>query len=371
MKARVSSATLTLSLLVGWLVLPGWAQSDDGPSTSFEGLPPIEFADPEHAMHYTKGLQLLEQGEYKKAASEFRRLKNKVAEGLEREGVQRAYLEAQGGVELVKALGYEKKGRTRRALAHLEKVESKYAATEIGEQISFYRETFWAQIFHRIESFEKKTKKKANENDERGKSADEDEGDDDSSGLGGDSAYGPNTKTVDKADDSKKVREGEAALEWATGKELVALSFDRLPDDLEEYRYLRFSVRSARGERPQLLILFDCLDNFGSRFEQRGGGGFGGGRGGGGGGRGGGGGGGNGAGGNNPGRGNGSAWVYQRDGYSMFAVPQRKWQDFRLDLKKFAEKGAASWSAVKALRIVHMPGVSSRLYLDDIRLERE
>lgn len=335
-----------LVLALGMVLIASLATADDSATattaSAVEGIPVIEFASEEHAARYAKGVELLEQGEYKKAAAEFRKLKSKVPAGVERDGVTKAHLEAQGGVELEKALGYAKKLRFRKALAVLDKVLPKYTETAIGEQLAFHRQSIWAEIYVHIASFEEKS---GTDGDDESGDADENEnaGRRGGNGRGGESGYGANTTVLSKEDDKDKVREGENSLMWMTGKELAAISFEDLPATLSEYRYLNISIRSEGDTRPQILLLFDALD-------WRGGGGGGGRRG---------------------GARRGAAWVFQRDGFSMAITPKGKWQDLRLDLKKFTKKGTASWSGLKALRLVHIPGISAQLYVDDIRLEKE
>ncbi|MEM7164361.1 MAG: hypothetical protein AAF581_02800 [Planctomycetota bacterium] len=350
MPRSLTARSMTPWLLTVCLLGLGPAGSfadDDAPTLELPGLPPVEFANPDHAAQYAKGLALLEQGQYKKAASEFRRLKSKVPAGSEREGVTRAFLESQGGVDLEKALAHAKKERLRKALAHLEKITSKYEGTEIGEQIEFHRQAFWSQLFHPIETFETKPSGDKGDSDEEATDDDPEEEEEERGGRnrrrGGESGFGQNTRVVEKEDDAAKVRKGENALQWNTGKYLAAISFENLPRSLSDYRYLNISLRSDGDERPQILLLFDCLD---WRGQGGGGGRRGGGR-------------------------AGGAWVYQRDGFSLATSPRGKWQDLRLDLKKFTQKGTGTWDSVKALRLVHMPGISAQLYIDEITLEKE
>ena len=63
----------------------------------------------------------------------------------------------------------------------------------------------------------------------------------------------------------------------------------------------------------------------------------------------------------------------QRRGSSIqLAVLPCSWKDHRIDLKKeFTRRGEVSWEEVIALRILHMPGVDGKIYLDDLRLEKE
>ena len=60
-----------------------------------------------------------------------------------------------------------------------------------------------------------------------------------------------------------------------------------------------------------------------------------------------------------------------RQGFHFSISPKGKWQDLRLDLRKFNNIGAVTWAEVKALRILHMPGGEGRIFLDEIHLERE
>jgi hypothetical protein len=108
---------------------------------------------------------------------------------------------------------------------------------------------------------------------------------------------------------------------------------------LTDYRFLNISIRCEDPKaRPQLLILFDA--NGGQVRAPRGGGRRGAGR------------------------------AFQRDGYNSALIPQGRWQDLRLDLKKFTRKGEVQWDMVEALRVVFSGGPDSLIMIDDVRLEK-
>ena len=108
---------------------------------------------------------------------------------------------------------------------------------------------------------------------------------------------------------------------------------------MTDYRYLNLSIRCEDPKaRPQLLILFDA--NGGQVNAPRGGGRRGGTR------------------------------AFQRDGYNSAMIPQGRWQDLRLDLKKFTQKGEVEWDMIETLRIVYTGGPDSLIMIDDVRLEK-
>ena len=51
-------------------------------------------------------------------------------------------------------------------------------------------------------------------------------------------------------------------------------------------------------------------------------------------------------------------------------IPQGRWQDLRMDLKKFTRKGEVEWDMIETLRIVYTGGPDSLIMIDDVRLEK-
>ena len=66
----------------------------------------------------------------------------------------------------------------------------------------------------------------------------------------------------------------------------------------------------------------------------------------------------------------GAMRAFQRDGYQTSVTVQGRWQDLRIDFKKFTRKGEVEWDMIEALRLIHTNGKDSLIMVDDIRLER-
>jgi hypothetical protein len=68
----------------------------------------------------------------------------------------------------------------------------------------------------------------------------------------------------------------------------------------------------------------------------------------------------------------GAAVVHRRIGFHHSITAGARYQDLRLDLRKFEEKGNPKWGNVLYLRIVHLGGsAETGLFLDDVILEKE
>jgi hypothetical protein len=120
---------------------------------------------------------------------------------------------------------------------------------------------------------------------------------------------------------------------------------------LEDYRYLRISLRAEEPDaKPPLLLIFDCeAGNFAGG--PGGGGPMGGGR-------------------------RAGGWiagaVHRRVGFHHTITPGPRYEDLRLDLKKFEAKGNPKWGNVLYLRLVHLgAGGETGVFLDDVLLEKE
>lgn len=336
----------TLAALVALVLLASpclLAQEDDSEAPSVPPMPEIEFDADEHTEDYRKAVGLLDKGSYKEAKSLFRRLKGKAKTPAQEAAVARGTLKADGGVDFDKANDYYTDEKVRKAIAYLKKKLPKYPETLAGAEMAKLLEEAEASLFHIVENFEEKAAS-ASSDDESESEPGENEG---RGGGGGNrglgtSGFGQNSTVVKLDKVSDNVRQGERGLSWRTGKNLSYLSFDGVKEIAGDYRYLNLSIRTEDPKaRPNLVLLMDTMEGMGGGGGRRG-----------------------------AGR-RGAAWVYQREGFHTTVTPTGKWQDLRLDLKKFTVKGKISLDHVIALRIVHMPGVAATVYIDNIRLEKE
>lgn len=298
-------------------------------------VPPIpepSFEDAKLGEEYARGVELLNAEGYKEAEKVFKRLRRSAPEGPPREGVERCYLEAKGGLLIDKIRTQVQKEQWKKALAACEKARDEYEETHAGEKLDKIYQLCIDELYFVIQDFEKDR--------ERG-----DEGDGPDDRGRGRSSFGMNTKVVEGSRKKGTVRGGDKALEWLTGRNLSYISLENLPEDLAEgYRSLNLSIRTRDPKRaPQIRILFDC---------EEGGLGWGDGRGGRGGRR-------------------GGGRVMTRVGYHSSIATKGQWQDLRLDLRKFTSSGDAAWQDVIALRLVHMPGGDGRITIDNVRLEKK
>ncbi|MGE3166067.1 MAG: hypothetical protein AB7O52_14265 [Planctomycetota bacterium] len=308
-------------------------------------MPALQLPDPALQKEYEDAVEKLSKGSYKEARESFRRLKSKV-EKEPREAMERGLLEAEGGLELDKATEELRTGKVRKAMVRVLKLGDRFAGTKTGAELAQVLAEAEAMLFLTVADFEEAATKPASPPGEPAPQPDPPEGGEGEGGTGrGESGYGLNSRVIQGTPEEGTVRTGRGALSWRTGRDLSALTFTALKDKVGEYRYLDLSIRCESDEaRPNLVLLLDTLE--GDLRGGMGGGPRGGGR-------------------------AGAAWVYQREGFHTTITPQAKWQDLRLDLSKFTRKGEVTLDMVLSLRIVHMPGVSGIITIDDIRLEKE
>lgn len=322
--------------------VPPEAPPQSGPATgpAVTEVPPLprpSIADPEQAAQYAAALESLEKGAYGEARSAFRKLRAQAKDEV-LSAVERCLLEAEGGLDLEKATEAARKS-ARRAYVVLGKVMERYVGTLVGLEIEARFQQLYDEIYFTVADFEQDAASAAGAPEDDGAG-----GEGATPQRGANRGYGANTRVVEGTPEARTVRGGKHALLWRTGPGLSTVNLTAVQGKAADYRYLNLALRTDDPqERPNLVLLFDCLEWQGD--------------------------------GEGPGRGRGArmggAWVLQRDGFSTTVNPSGDWQDLRLDLRKFVAKGNASWNDVVALRIVHMPGVSATVRIDEVRLEKE
>lgn len=325
-----------------------FGEQDEPAAESVPDMPSLQLADPEMQKEYDDAVEKLSKGAYKDARDLFRRLKAKV-DKPHREAVERGILEAEGGLELDKATEDLRGGKPRRVMVRVLKLGDRYHGTKSGLELAKILGEAEAQIYFLVADFEKAAttagETAGGPEPEPTPPGEPDGGTPPPGGRGGETGHGLNTRIVEGTPEDGLVRTGKGSLSWRTGRELSFLTFPEIKDRLGDYRYLNISIRSDSDEaKPNLVLLLDTLE--GELGGPMGGGRRGGGR-------------------------AGAAWVYQREGFHTTITPQGKWQDLRLDLSKFTRKGEVTLEMVLSLRIVHMPGVSATILIDDVRLEKE
>lgn len=336
--------------ILALLAVPAAADEPGAKESDIPAMPALELPSPELQAQYDKAIERLGKGSYKEARDLFRRLKSKVKATDAKEAVGRGVKEAEGGMELDKATAEFQEGKLRKAISRVDKKLKKFTGTRTGEELVKLREEALASLFLDVEDFEDDAE--SHDEDEEGtEEPDGEDGDGAGQGQGGgrrgDSGYGLNSRVVSGTPKDGKVRTGKGALSWRTSKELTALAFDSVKNKVGEYRYLNISIRTESSKtRPNLMIMLDTMEGNLAAGRGQGGGRRGGGR-------------------------RGAAWLYQRESFQHTITPTGKWQDLRIDMKKMTVKGDVTLDMVLALRIIHLPGVSATVFIDDIRLEKE
>ena len=305
-------------------------------------IPTISLGDEDLDADYARFLELIEEKEYARAFSVIKRIKGKVRKPAENiaEAFERCMKEAEGGVVLEKARKYADKDKMKQALAVIEKEDPSGDAFEgsfTGEELAQLREEAFDAVFLVLADYEKKGDTQTRQAD------DDEEGDNEGEGQGrGRGGRGPgNSKVIGGTPEDGDVRTGKFAMHWQTGDGVSFLDLGKIDEeiDLTEFRYLRISLRCEDPRaKPQVMILFD-VDGGQPRL----GGGF--------------------------GR-RGAARAFQREGFQTGVAAQYRWQDLRIDLRKFSSKGEVEWDMVEALRLIYTSRQDSLFMIDDVRLER-
>jgi len=332
-------------LIVLFLSMPLCAQDPpreggaEAEKTEIPPLPVPAFDDPKLQERYQQGCDLLDEESFSRARTTFRRIKSSLrTPGKEiEEALERCVLEAEAGVVLLKVRSYVERERYRSALNACLKADpdgDAFEGTFTGRELSEFRKQCQDEIYFLIDEFEKKPVATPEE------PGGEDDPEERDPRGGRNRGYGQNAKIVGGSREDGDVRSGKGALHWMIGRQMSSVTFRGLDEiDLSEFRYLNISLRSEDPKaRPAIVVLFD-VD--GEQIPDR------------------------------QGRGR-RAWgrVGQREGFQLGVSPTGRWQDLRLDLRKFVKKGEADWEMIQALRLIHYQGGEAKIMIDDIRLER-
>ena len=310
--------------------------------TELGPVPKIDLGDESLNEDLDRFHEYLEGREFSRARSIIKRLKTKLRkpEPSIASVLDRCSKEAEAGVVLDKAQKYFDKKRMKQALAVIMKEDpdgTSFEGSLTGEELSELRKIAFEEVYLVLADYEKETVSPEEQPEEE-----QDQG---RGGRGGQQAG--RSKVIGGSREDGDVRTGEFALHWQTGDQISWITigtevFQKMIDEgqsMTDYRYLNLSIRCEDPKaRPQLLVLFDA--NGGQVNAPRGGGRRGGTR------------------------------AFQRDGYNSAMVPQGRWQDLRLDLKKFTRKGEVEWDMIETLRIVYTGGPDSLIMIDDVRLEK-
>ncbi len=323
----------------------------DGEADEIPPIPDWTPESPEVRTEFEAARKSLDERSYPEAEKAFKRLRSK-AKGTDGEPViARCLLEAEGGILCEKAGEFAAKGQHRRVIALWIKEGEKLDETFTGAELEKFFDEAFAEVFMTLADFEKKSAATgAAEGGEDGGGDGGNGGRGGATGGRGSTAYGQNTRLITGTPEEGEVRNGSGALYWMTTATLGSIQIG-IPEEvrLANYRYLRISVRTEDPKsKPSLLLLFDC-----EAGELQGGGGGQGGRGG------------------RRGGNWGAAQVHRRVGFHMEFSPEHRYQDLRLDLKKFEEKGNAKWPNVLSLKLVHFGGAETGIFIDDVILEKE
>ena len=346
-RSLISLTTLLTICCLGF-TSPGLSQVDEtdpaqesASESEIGPIPTVDLGDEALNTDYGRFLELIGEKDYSRAFSVIKRLKSKVRKPAQNiaEVIDRCMKEAEGGVVLEKARKYTDKDKMKQALAYIEKEDPSGDAFEgslTGEELTQLREEVFDAVYLVLADYEKKDSKTKPQEDEE----EDNEGEGPGQGRG-DRGGGGNSKVIGGSREDGDVRTGQFAMHWQTGDNLSWLDLGKITEetDLTEFRYLRISLRCEDPRsKPQLLVLFD-VDGGQPRM------GRGGGR-------------------------RGAMRAFQRDGYQTSVTVQGRWQDLRIDFKKFTRKGEVEWDMIEALRLIHTNGKDSLIMVDDIRLER-
>ncbi len=326
---------------------PVLSQVDDSDSsvepeenTELGPVPKIDLGDEGLNDDLDRFHEYLNNREFSRARSIIKRLKTKLRnpEPPIASVLDRCSKEAEAGVVLEKAKKYFDKERMKQALAVIMKEDpdgTSFVGSLTGEELSELRKKAFEEVYLVLADYEKETASPEEQpEEEQGRG-----------GRGGQQTG--RSKVIGGSREDGDVRTGKFALHWQTGDQISWITigsevFQKMVDEgqsMTDYRYLNLSIRCEDPKaRPQLLVLFDA--NGGQVNAPRGGGRRGGTR------------------------------AFQRDGYNSAMIPQGRWQDLRLDLKKFTQKGEVEWDMIETLRIVYTGGPDSLIMIDDVRLEK-
>ena len=340
------SGTLLIGTIISLVFLSAPIYSQEPPQepgktdSEIAAIPTPIFGDPKHQDRYQEGRNLLTEEKYSKAKTIFKRLKSSLRSPTSEieKALERCLLEAEAGAILLKVRPYVAKERYRTALNVCLKADpggDSFEGSFTGEELEELRQQCIEEIYHIIDEFEKTAV--ATPEEPTGDDEPEERG---PRGGGNNSGYGRSAKIVGGSREDGDVRTGKGALHWMLSQQMSFVTFNGLDEiDIKEFRYLNISLRSEDPKaRPSIVLLFD-VDS--EAIPERGGRGR-----------------------------RGWARAGQRDGFQLGVSPTGRWQDLRLDLRKFVKKGEVDWEMVQTLRLIHYQGGEAMIMVDDIRLER-
>lgn len=358
-RSFLTVATLLAAGALAFLpaALPAQVDIPDIPEEEIEGepeakapdVPPIPEwtpTDPTTIEQYRTARTHLDERRYSDAKNAFRRLRS-AAKGTPGEAtVDRCLLEAEGGLHCEKAGKYLEDEKFRKVIALWLKEGEELEGTLTGAELETIHEKAMDEVFEILANFEPKEGGAEAESDAEPEPAAPRGG---RPGGAGGSEYGQNTRKVTGTPEEGEVRVGKGALHWITTSNIDVVSV-AIPEGvyLDEYRYLRLSLRSdSRKISPPLILILDCEQG------AIGGGGWGGGMGG------------------ARGAARAIGAVHRRVGYHGSLEAGYGWRDLRLDLRKLEARGEPRWSNVRNVRIVHLNSPEAGIYLDEVVLEKE
>ena len=340
-------AFLCSPLLVEAQPRPDSAAGDTPPKDEEQvaAIPEWSPADPEIAQTYRAGRAALDEHDYSEAKKQFRKLRTKARGTDGEETLARCLMEAEGGLLCEKAGKYVEKEQPRKIIALWLKESEDVEGTFTGLVFKRFYEEAMAEVFLTLADFEPKKK----EDEDSGEDEEEDErrrGD-----PRGRTSYGQNTRLIEGSPEEGEVRQGRGSLYWLTTSNMGVVTIE-IPNEvrLEEYRYLRLTLRAEESKaKPPLTLIFDCeAGPLAGGQDPEGGG-------------------------RRGRRGDRSRMnLNRRVGFHSSLNASARWQDLRLDLRKFDPRSKPRWGNVLNLRIVHTgAGGESAIFIDEVFLEKE
>ena len=354
----------TLLLAQDGDIPPAPEESEPTPEESGDAaesdVPPIPDWTPEDAETrelYEQARLDLAEHRYSAAERAFKKLRSKARGTPGEETIARCLREAEGGELCEKAGKHRDREQYRKIIALWLKNQDDVADTFTGAELERMYDEAMAMVFHLLDDFEPEE-----DSDDEKEGEDGNDGGDDADGpntpeeamrrLGLGGGYGANTRVITGSPEAGEVRQGEGALRWQLTANLGVVTLAIPPEvHLDEYRYLRISLRTEDGgNNLPVKAIFDCEEGLMIGMP-------GGGRGG-------------------RGMRGGNAWlvnaVQRRVGFHADLQSTSRWKDLRIDLKKFEERGGAKWANVLNLRLVHLGGTGEgAIVIDDVLLERD
>lgn len=278
---------------------------DDG-ETKPEGP---KFGDPEAQSSFDEGRELFDKDEWSAATKRFKACKGKASKPEKK--VIEAWIKAcKGGKSLGKVQKAISKSKWKLAWGEVSKLNARYGETPLREKLDAIAQQVQDELFLLLATFEDPPPQPEKDAGDR-----------------------PAAASINT--NMKFVREGKRSLRWAAAGFIAQVPLTRLDgEELEEYRYLHFSMYSPNENFGKFTLIFETDDGIP----------------------------------NDPTR-----ILQARLFFHHLTVNWVGWKDFRIDLRKEIQTNSNPTLAdIRKLTLLMIPpGKDKTIYVDGIKLERK